>query len=588
MEKSPLWLTFMLLMAFFMIVMASVLSLTYYRFGRQNAISQHNEATAKLLSMKLQNLDDYFSDLAEFCIQPVYSSDSYNTLLSENTLDETDRSDLLSSVSLSFFTRTDLTAYRMDLLNQQQAIERTPQDQHITLAASYGTESTEEYRECIASSRNFAVFPAKYTGSMLRFCHTIIRIRDKKPVALVTIEVDDRAMRKSFNGMITALYNRDGMLLYTNAEGALRDDIEDGSIALFRVQSADPSKPISTGSGSYLHVCQTSSTSGITLLVLTPLSSITQELSSIRLSNTLFVFGFAILALAITFVLIRYLTAPLTTLAASQAGIASGSYQKIHIGRSWEAAMLSNSFNDMAEHIDKLVNENLVASINERNARIAALEAQTNPHFLYNTLQAIGTRALMNDQEEIYDMLIRLSKNMRYSINGESESLLSGELQFTDNYIALMKLRMGEHLTLEKRIDGEVLDAVVPKCSVQLIAENAIAHGVTGAITDLHLVIEAFRRDGILTIRVRDNGAGMSREKLEEVTGRIRSYKPGDTGRPGTHAGEASTGIGLLNLYSRLRIMYEGHADLLIESSDGDDHHTCVTMVLEESACTKH
>ena len=101
-------------------------------------------------------------------------------------------------------------------------------------------------------------------------------------------------------------------------------------------------------------------------------------------------------------------------------------------------------------------------------------------------------------------------------------------------------------------------------------------------------MIEAFRKDGLLNIRVRDNGAGMSREKLEEVTGRIRSYKPGDTSQPGTDAEKKSTGIGLLNLYSRLQIMYEGHADLQIESSNGDDHYTCVTMVLEEGACTKH
>ena len=422
---------------------------------------------------------------------------------------------------------------------------------------------------------------------MLRFCHTIIRVQDKKPAAFVTIEVNDHAMRRGFDGVITALYNRDGTLLYTSAQGGLRDAIDGEGISLKQVMAADSRRPIKTAYGEYLHVCQTSADSGITLMALTPVSAITDELLSILLSYTLFSSFFAVLALFITFVLIRYLTAPLSTLAASQSEVASGSYPKIHIGRSWEAAMLSASFNDMAEHIDKLVNENLVSSINERNARIAALEAQTNPHFLYNTLQAIGTQALMNDQEEIYDMLIRLSKNMRYSINGESESLLAGELQFTENYITLMKLRMGNHLTLEKRIDPAVLNAVVPKCSVQLIVENAIVHGFTGRVTDLDLSIEAFRKDGKLYIRVRDDGAGMSRERLSEVRDRIVSYKPGDTGTEAA-VDRKPSGIGLLNLYSRLRIMYEGHAGLLIESSDGEDHYTLVTTVLEEEACIKH
>lgn len=136
MEKSPLWLTFTLLMAFFMIAMAAVLSFTYYHFGRENAIDQHNDAVSELLEMKLQNLDDYFSDLSEFCIQPVYNSFSYNTLISEKPIDESALDHLVTTASHSYFSRTDLTAYRLDLLNQNITIKRGPEDQHISTEAS--------------------------------------------------------------------------------------------------------------------------------------------------------------------------------------------------------------------------------------------------------------------------------------------------------------------------------------------------------------------------------------------------------------------------------------------------------------------
>ncbi len=220
-----------------------------------------------------------------------------------------------------------------------------------------------------------------------------------------------------------------------------------------------------------------------------------------------------------------------------------------------------------------------MSSLNEKNARIEALEAQVNPHFLYNTLQAIGSEALLNDEPQIYEMITRLASNMRYAINGSREVTLQQELEFVDNYIELQKLRMEDHLQITRRIDQTLLKQRVPKCALQLIAENSIKYGLQGDISCLHLEIDIFRQGGQLVIRVLDNGAGMTPERLKQVQENLHSFQDAVADNAPV---SSSSGIGLANLCSRLKIMYDDRARIEIQSScSKEDHHTCVTLVLD-------
>lgn len=615
MNRSPLWLTFSLLMAVSLTVTSFSLSYSNYRWSTANEIRHQNASTEELIRLKLQNLDSYFNELSDFCVLPVYDTDFYQTLLSGGELDDNTLSSMQQTVSLNYYSRTDLTAYRIDMLNHNISIGREAGDQRMkTVETGTDVRQTTEYKECLASAKGYAVFPAESPSSLLRFCHTIIRINDKWPAALVTVEVTPAIMSTGFTDQIIALYNQDGELLYTNGTGEIRELLET------EAENASSDGTVTLAGESYLRVQDSSSVSGLTLTAYTPLAAITREFSGIRNFSLFQSFLFLAISLAITILLIRYLTAPLSTLASSQKQLASGNFPKIDIGRCRETTELSNSFNDMSEHIDRLVNDNLIASLNEKNARLEAMEAQINPHFLYNTLQAIGSEALLNDQEEIYDMLTKLAANMRYSINGRNEVTLEEELRFTDNYIDLQKLRMEDRLQVTRRIDHDLLAALVPKCSLQLIVENSIKYGLSGDVSCLHIEIDAFRQGKDLVIRVYDDGAGMSAARLEEVRTRLENYRPGDTGEHGSvndgtendqlPAGSAvvvdgssgsnrvvsykegrqtsgtgipSTGVGLLNLYSRLKIMYNNQADIHVESSDSvADHHTCVTLILEE------
>ena len=228
------------------------------------------------------------------------------------------------------------------------------------------------------------------------------------------------------------------------------------------------------------------------------------------------------------------------------------------------------SFNEMTSHIDALIRQNYDAELNEKNARIAALEAQLNPHFLYNTLQAIGSEALLHDEDGIYSMLTALAGGLRYSIKASNIVTLEEEMNYVDSYVMLQKIRMGERLTVIRRIEPDTGSKRVPKISVQALVENSILHGIRGDRNAVTITIEAFRRGDYLIIRVTDNGAGIEEQALEELRAAF-------TGQTASHF---ASGIGLANLYHRCRLMYENDADLMIDSKTREDSYTTVTLIL--------
>ncbi len=617
-RRSPLWLSFTALMALCILVMSTALTYSSYRRGVTNAIHRQNSSVAQMVDLKFQNLDQYLSELADFCVLPVNDTDFYNTLLSYNYISDAKTNALRQTTNLYYYSRTDLLSYRLSSLRHGICFSRSGSDQRMKVLQEYFNYKDPVYLECLESSSHCAITPSENRDALFTYSHTIFRISDGAPIALVSIDVNKTAMATGFQDQITVLYNKDGAMLYTNAP-SLQSYLENilGNTAISTDSTADAALTDGTDSAAdtnsvagtastvvtttgtvpvnanfsgdtillkgeeYLQYAGTDDSSGLTLVVLTPLSTIKGELRNIQFTSLLQGLIFLLFSVAASFLIIRYLTQPLTALTNFQLQVGSGQYPRIRLGRSKEAARLGESFNEMSERIDSLVNDNLMSSLNEKNARIEALEAQVNPHFLYNTLQAIGSEALLNDEPQIYEMLTRLASNMRYAINGSREVTVQQELEFADNYIELQKLRMEDRLQVTRRIDQSLLKQKVPKCALQLIVENSIKYGLQGDISCLHLEIDIFRQGGQLVIRVMDNGAGMTPERLKEVQENLHSFQDAvadNTPLPPV----PSSGIGLANLCSRLKIMYDDRARIEIQSScDKEDHHTCVTLILD-------
>jgi hypothetical protein len=175
-------------------------------------------------------------------------------------------------------------------------------------------------------------------------------------------------------------------------------------------------------------------------------------------------------------------------------------------------------------------------------ARLEALRAQLDPHFLFNALNSISVLALQGHKEAVVQTVSCLGDVLRISLGegGEQEIPLAAELEFLDRYLELERVRLGDRLTVERRIDPATLDALVPSLLLQPLVENAIRHGIAARRGAGRIVVEATREADRLRVEVRDSGPG---------------FESGDAPREG---------IGLANTRARLEQLHGGAQSLEI------------------------
>ena len=217
------------------------------------------------------------------------------------------------------------------------------------------------------------------------------------------------------------------------------------------------------------------------------------------------------------------------------------------------------------QQLDNLETRSLLKS-----AELDMLRMQMNPHFLFNTLNTIGALAEMENAPRAGEMVTRLAAILRYSMNARTQfAPLAEELSVAEDYMAIQKARFGDRLSYQCRVEEEVMLRPIPCMVVQPLIENAIQHGFPKPkIGDL-IEVEAWVNRDELIVLVKDNGTGMSPERLGEVL----ASAPREAG--------VSRGIGLENVLHRMRLMYgEGH--VAIDSLPGQG--TTVTLRVPDEA----
>ena len=213
-----------------------------------------------------------------------------------------------------------------------------------------------------------------------------------------------------------------------------------------------------------------------------------------------------------------------------------------------EIGILGERFKTMIEKINQLINREYKLELENKTNQLKVLYSQVNPHFLYNTLQSIGTMALKSKVPEIYSSITDLSQIMRYSMNMEEDIVsLEKEINYTKAYLLLQKQRFGDDLEYQLDVDEEALSVQVPKMTLQPIIENYFKHGFDARDHIGKLVIKCKRKDDSLFISISDNGIGVSAQRLRE----IRQHLYGDHNE--SLGGDS---IGLKNVYERLKLYY--------------------------------
>lgn len=227
-----------------------------------------------------------------------------------------------------------------------------------------------------------------------------------------------------------------------------------------------------------------------------------------------------------------------------------------------EVEELSDSFGHMVQRIQHLMATVREEEVNLRKTELKALQAQINPHFLYNTLDSIAWMCEQNRNADAVSMVHALARLFRISISKGHELIpIRKELEHAESYLQIQKYRYKNQFSYKFTVDESCLDCLCNKITLQPILENAITHGLDLMVEPGHIDVEVCRDGGDILFRVRDDGVGMDEEQVRHIL----HSEPGDR-----------TGIGIKNVNDRLRIYFGEGYGLRIESEL--DEGTCVEI----------
>jgi two-component system sensor histidine kinase YesM len=233
-----------------------------------------------------------------------------------------------------------------------------------------------------------------------------------------------------------------------------------------------------------------------------------------------------------------------------------------------EVSMLSDSLNTMIDKINELLEQVKTEQTRLRKAEFEVLQAQINPHFLYNTLDAIVWLAEAGESKKVVSMVESLSEFFRTSLNqGKDIITIKEEIQHVSSYLKIQQVRYQDILTYEIDIPDELHRYTIPKITIQPIVENALYHGIKNKRGQGMIKIEGQKHEDFFTIKISDNGIGISPERLEQVRDGIKNKVP-----------TQNDIYGLYNVNERIRLNFGENYGISIESIYGEG--TVVSIIL--------
>jgi sensor histidine kinase YesM len=309
------------------------------------------------------------------------------------------------------------------------------------------------------------------------------------------------------------------------------------------------------------------------------------SLRYVEVVNTVVLIVVAISNIILVVMVIRNITRPLKSLSTVANQVAGGNLdvELLEVSSQDEVGIVSYAFNQMIisirNYIDRLKDsmnnertlkeKELKMETHLKDAQLKYLQAQINPHFLFNTLNAGAQLAMMEDADRTYEYIQNVADFFRYNIKKDHDNVtLREELELVDNYIYILNVRFSGEFHYEKDVDTTLENLTVPSMILQPIVENSVNYGVRDIAWEGKIKLSVYREGDFAYIRIEDNGIGMEQEKIEKIMS--VQLEPSDV-----HGD--SNGIGLDNVISRLKLFYD-REDVLEISSPGLNKGTCVVI----------
>jgi two-component system sensor histidine kinase YesM len=313
---------------------------------------------------------------------------------------------------------------------------------------------------------------------------------------------------------------------------------------------------IRDGGKSYVTLCCPLGDTGWFLVSASPMNIYFQDLVYVRFAVGFAAFLSLLAAIVLNVCFSRKLIEPLKDLAKNIEILRQGRFpSSAESYNADELGYIQRSFDEMAVEIKGLIDKVYQQQEAKRIAELNALQAQINPHFLYNTLNSVHCLAKINHQKQISDIMINLGSLLRISLDSTAEMLpLKDEIKYTQSFLYIANIRWENRFELYVDLSSAMENVMIPKLTLQPLVENCIRHGFSDSGEKGRIDIAVFEKENNAIIEVRDNGKGMDSAKLEEINRRL-----GEQGNEIMPSFRMETqSIGVYNVNARLFLRY-GH-----------------------------
>lgn len=243
-----------------------------------------------------------------------------------------------------------------------------------------------------------------------------------------------------------------------------------------------------------------------------------------------------------------------------------------------ELLLIAETTNDMLDRLERNIHDIYQLELSQKDAHMRALQAQINPHFMYNTLEFLRMYAVMENQNELADIIYEFSSLLRNNISDERETTLKQEVEFCRKYSYLCMVRYPKSIAYGFKIDPGLEEMRIPKFTLQPLVENYFAHGVDHRRTDNVISIKALKKEGYVEILVTDNGRGMPADKLAEIQDKLaqRTFE-----HTVDYSGKRQS-IGIVNVHERFVLYFGDRYDISVESVEKKGVRYRITIQNEE------
>lgn|GEM_PF-422943 len=580
-----------LILLFTIIIVLVVTSLTFISYGmlRKESVDNSIASTSNNLLLVGRNLESYLDGIEQLSL-PQISYDEITYAILHESEDYASKMYVEDYLKNLYFSRNDLEAIYLYVIKEHKYYYVTKENYNITVrvAEHPSIENLSWYKKALASpfNRSYQSF-VKNQSSMINSSdypinkdksfmgyHRLLRsIVSREPQAVLSLyfnsSVTDEIMKDIpfSKGQHLMYVSPDNEPFVVDDPGFYQQSEQEGLLKELtpasggRVTWSDKEEK-------YLVIYDISKKEGWKLIKPIPYKEIYEAATTTRKLNYFIGLLFLIVSVILVSFISNKITNPLKNLSLQMKRFSTGSFDaEAQVEGKDEIAYLSRHFNKMVEKTNELINERYKMKIVEKNAVLKALEAEINPHFLYNALQAISTKALKNNNDDIVDMVDNLAMTLRYCISGKDVVHAREELKHIERYLALQKARFGNRMQVAYQWEDPLLELEIPKLSIQTLVENCIKHALEKVSTTITITIEAHVTPSHTVISVTDDGPGFSGERLEQVRNSLQIQWE-DQG--GENAAESDTeSIGLKNLNTRLKLLYGEAAGLAITSDAG-------------------